>query len=270
MSTSGPRETTGFLVRKAWAVLRRQRLNRDKANVVQEYSDGWSQYLNYLRQADSLDKWLRVPGIEDVASFYNVNGQLSHEAFHSAGYYRCQLLDALQKHFPQTRSVTEYGAGVGRNLLFLKRALPEVEMYGYELCTPGVEVGQAAVAKFGIDVRYSQLDYLNDASDKYVFPVTDVAFTMFSLEQLPRKNELAVRNILDHVRLGTIHIEPVPENYPFTIRGLLGRLDHWKVDYLTGFDKSVRALGLRDVIIEPVLSAHNPLMFPSLYVLRKT
>lgn len=258
-----------FLARMCWTVLRRKKVNRDKINVLKEYSDGWAQYRSYLNQANSLDQWLRIPGVEDVPGFYNVNGQLSYEAFDSVGYYRRELLNALRKHFPQACSVAEFGAGVGRNLLFLKRELPDVTLYGYELCAPGVDVGGDAAAKFGINVRYAQLDYIHDGSEKYVFPVTDVAFTMFSLEQVPHENELAVHNILEHVKLGTIHIEPVPEKYPFSIRGLLGRLDHWKVDYLSGFDKAVRRLGLKDVIIEPVRSAHNPLMFPSLYILRK-
>jgi hypothetical protein len=132
-----------------------------------------------------------------------------------------------------------------------------------------VEVAQAAAEKFHLEARYAQLDYLNDPPAKYVFPVTDVAYTMFSLEQLPRENQLAVRNMLDHVRLGTLHIEPVPENYPYTLRGLLGRVDHWKVDYLSGFDRAVRGLALQQVIVERLASAHNPLMFPSLYVLKK-
>jgi hypothetical protein len=258
-----------FLVRMAWTIFRRQKVTRDKSNVLHEYLDGWNQYWTYLNEAKSLDQWLRIPGLEDVPAFYNVQGQLSYEAFDSADYYRRELLSALRTHFPQANSLTEFGAGVGRNLLFLKRELPNVSLYGYELCAPGVDVGRAAAAKFGVDVQYAQLDYIHDESEKYVFPVTDVAFTMFSLEQIPRENERAIRNILKHVRLGTVHIEPVPENYPLSMRGLLGRLDHWKVDYLAGFDKTVRRLGLKDVIIEPVRSAHNPLMFPSLYILRK-
>lgn len=258
-----------FLARRAWTVLRRQKLNRDEINVLQEYSDGWDRYRAHLAAARSLDEWLRIPGWEDVPDFYNVQGRLSYEAFDSAGYYRRTLLEAVRKHFPQARSVTEYGSGVGRNLLYLKREMPQIEVYGYELCQPGVEVGRQAAEKFGIPARYEQLDYLRDPPEKYQLPVTDIAFTMFSLEQLPRDSARAARNILDHVRLGTLHIEPVPENYPFSLRGLLGRVDHWKVDYLSGFDRAVRTLGLREVIVESLASAHNPLMFPSLYILRK-
>jgi hypothetical protein len=165
--------------------------------------------------------------------------------------------------------VTEYGCGVGRNLLWLRREIPSLQACGYELASAGVEVARAAARKFGLDVEYAQLDYLKDPPEKYVFPSTDVAFTMFSLEQLPRESGKAVRNMLDHVRMGTIHIEPVPENYPFSIRGLLGRIDHWKVDYLSGFDRTARELNPKDMHIKRLDSAHNPLMFPSVYVLRR-
>lgn len=258
-----------FLARTAWRVIRRTRIDRDKANVLSEYSEGWNKYRTYLKESGSLDEWLSIAGLDNVSKFYNVSGQLSYEEFDSTEYYRRTLLDALRRYFPGFQSIAEYGAGVGRNLLFLKREMPHIEAYGYELCEPGVDVAQAAAGKFGLEVKYAQLDYLKDPAEKYLFPETDVAFTMFSLEQLPRQNAKAVRNILDHARLGTLHMEPVPENYPVTLRGMLGRLDHWKVDYLSGFDRAVRALALRDVVVERLDSAHNPLMFPSLYVLKK-
>jgi hypothetical protein len=252
-----------------YTVLRRPRLKRKTANVVQEYSDGWNQYRDYLRKAKSLEEWLRVPGVEDQPGFFNVDGRLSYQSFDYIGYYRHILLEALRRHFPAISSITEYGCGVGRNLLFLKSRFPQVAMYGYELCAPGVEIARAASEQFGFDCSFAQLDYLRSPSSQYVFPNSDVGFTMFSLEQIPKDSQVALRNILHHVRLGSLHIEPVRENYPLSLRGVLGRIDGWKVDYLSGFDRAVRSLGLKDVMVERLSSAHNPLMFPSLYVLRK-
>jgi SAM-dependent methyltransferase len=260
----------GFHARSALFTLRRGQQTRDTSAVLDEYTSGWDQYKAFLRKATRLDDWMRIGGLEDLPSFYNVEGRLSFEAFDSADYYRRTLLDCIRRHFPQARSVTEFGCGVGRNLLFLKHARPELQCFGYELCQPGVDVGVAAAAKFGLDVRYAQLDYVNDGPEKYVFPKTDIAFTMFSLEQLPRHNDIAVKNILGRTELGSIHMEPVPENYPLSLRGVLGRIEHRKVDYLAGFDGVVRSLGLPDVRLERMSSAHNPLMFPSLYILKKT
>jgi hypothetical protein len=70
--------------------------------------------------------------------------------------------------------------------------------------------------------------------------------------------------------MGSIHIEPVPENYPWNLRGVLGRIEHRKVDYLSGFDAVVRALDVQGTTVEKMTSAHNPLIYPSLYVLKKT
>lgn len=258
-----------YLIRAAWVALRRPRLRRDLAAVTQEYSDGWAAYLDHVGKAPTLEAWLRIPGVEDRPGYYNVEGRLAYQAFDSLNYYREKLLSAIERHFPEAQSVTEFGAGLGRNLLYLKYARPTLSVYGYELCTPGVEIGRAAAARFGIEAQYAQLDYLRDSPEKYVFPETDIAFTMFSLEQIPRGVDVALRNILARTRLGSIHIEPVPENYPLTFRGVLGRINHWKVDYLGGFDRAVRSLGLRDVVCERLESAHNPLTFPSLYILKK-
>ena len=185
-----------FILRRAWIVLRRSKINRDESHVLQEYSDGWGQYRTYLGAAKTLDEWLRIPNLEDSPDFYNVDGHISYQAFDSAGYYRKTLIEALTRYFPDARSVTEYGAGVGRNLLYLKRAMPQLDAYGYELCPLGVEMGRFAAEKFGIPVSYEQLDYLRAPQDRYVFPKTDVAFTMFSLEQLPRDCGVAIGNML--------------------------------------------------------------------------
>lgn len=269
MTTQQAPSDLAFLAKTAAYVLRRPRMRRATAAVTEEYSAGWDDYRMHLERATSLKNWLRVPGIEDKAGYFNVDGKLSFEAFDSSGFYRQFLLTLMQKAFPQAKSVTEFGCGVGRNLLYLKSQDPNLQVQGYELCQPGVDAGLAAAQKFGIDASYAQLDYLNDAPEKYVHPVADVGFTMFSLEQLPHGCDVALRNILSNVRLGSIHIEPVPENYPWSLRGVLGRIDHWKVGYLSGFDAAVRALDLAGVEVHRLPSAHNPLMFPSAYVLRK-
>ena len=258
-----------FYTKATLFTLRRGQQNRDTMAVLDEYSSGWDQYGEYLRGAGTLDDWLRIPGVEDVPAYYNVDGKVSYQSFDSSGYYRKSLLSAIRRNFPHARSITEYGCGVGRNLLFLKRELPDLDCYGYELCQPGVNVAKAAAEKFKIPVQYAQLDYVKDGAAKFVFSDTDVAFTMFSLEQLPRSSDIAVKNILDHVRLGSIHIEPVPENYPRTLRGMLGRIEHRKIDYLSGFDAVVNSLKLKGVTLDRMTSAHNPLMSPSLYVLHK-
>jgi hypothetical protein len=259
----------GFLARTAGFVLCRPKLRRYVHDVTQEYSEGWSQYRQFLERAASLQDWMRVPGVEDQSAFFNVQDKLCYSRFDSSLFYRNKLLSLLNEHFPSAKTITEFGCGVGRNLLYLKTQQPTLQVQGYELCHPGVSVSRDAAKKFNLDIKYEQLDYLNDPKEKYIHPMADVAFTMFSLEQLPNRCNEALDNILSSVRLGSIHIEPVPENYPWSFRGALGRIDHWKVGYLSGFGDAVRSLEMIDVEVCPLDSAHNPLMFPSAYILRK-
>jgi Methyltransferase domain len=264
-----PLQKLAFVADTTRYVLRRPRIKRGVSNVTTEYSDGWNQYWDSLKRCSTLAEWLRIPGVEDRPFHCKVDGKLRRQAFDSSLYYREALRRALGTHFAAARSVTEYGSGLGRNLLYLKRRMPEMQLSGYELCAPGVEIARQAAEKFGLDCEYSQLDYVNEAEARYVLPRADVAFTMFSLEQIPRENRQALLNIHRHVALGSIHVEPVPENYPASYLGLLGRLDHWKVDYLTSFDRNARSIGASRVVHELLASSHNPLMFPSLYVLAK-
>lgn len=236
---------------------------------MQEYSDGWRQYEQYLSASKALDDWLTIRNVDDAACYFNFEGKLKYGNFDSSHYYRETLVDVLRTHFPGAKSVTEFGAGVGRNLLYLKRRIPALDVYGYELCSPGVKIAREAAIKFGASANYAPLDYLNDPPEKFIFPDTDVAFTMFSLEQIPTGVSVALKNILSRTRMGSIHIEPVPENYPMTLRGILARIDHWKVNYLSGFDRAVHSIDGVTIVVAPMMSSHNPLMFPSVYVLKK-
>jgi len=257
-----------YLARLSLDVLRRPRHRRDTVAVTDEYNEGWRKMGQHLNAAKTLDEWLTIPHFDEGKGFFNIDDKLTFTSFNSSGFYRETLVDVIRRHFPNAKSITEFGAGVGRNLLYLKREMPQLDVYGYELCLPGVEIAEAAAEKFGISAQYEPLDYLNDPAEKYVFPVTDVAFTMFSLEQVSNRSSVALRNILPRVRMGSVHLEPVPENYPLTYRGILARLNHWKVDYLSGFDRASKQIAGFTSTVEHMRSAHNSLMFPSVYILR--
>jgi hypothetical protein len=216
-----------------------------------------------------MDAWLNIAGFDSREDWFNVDDALFYGRYNASQFYRSRLKWALDNHFERITSVTEYGAGLGRNLLFLKSQYPHLQCYGYELVSDGVEIARAAAAKFGLDVNYAQLDYLNDPGNKFVFPPTDVAFTVFSLEQLPIGCDIALRNILERTRVGSIHLEPVPENYPLSPVGLIGRIDHIKAGYLRHFGKAVGKQNLLSEWHERMTTSHNALMFPSLYVLKK-
>ena len=255
---------------RVMSLLAAGRLNRNTTFVKDGYEQTWSQYRARLESAATLDEWLFIKGHDDAVTTFHIDGKLFRRQRHDFNPFNMgEVMKALKQRFPQARSVTEYGCGVGRNLLRLKRELPHLQCRGYELAQAGVDIGRAAAKKFGLDVEYAQLDYVHGGPKDFVFGTSDVAFTMFSLEQLPYTNLIAAKNIVDHVRLGSIHMEPVSENYPLSWRGLLGRVYSEQVNYLKNFDAGVRTLPLKAVHCEVYSSAHNPLMFPSLYVLEK-
>lgn len=260
---------TQWLMKATAIAISRPRLGRKTSNVTDEYSAGWSTYRQYLDQCESLEDWLTIKGVEDKKSYANINGKLKFQYFNSMDFNRDLLLKTIQRNFPDAQSITEFGCGIGRNLLYIKKHLPYMACFGYELCQPGVDIARLAAKRWNLDVQYNQLDYVNDEKDKYVFPASNLAFTMYSLEQLPDSNRQAMQNILQHTIDGSIHIEPVPENYPFNVRGIIGRLDHWKANYLRNFEQGLSTLGKIKIHRTALDSAHNPLMFPTLYVIKK-
>ncbi len=249
--------------------LSRPRSPRTTEDVVQEYSQGWAFYGRQLEKCATLNEWLRIKGLEDSASWTQRDGKLLQEPVDTGAFYRQTIKQAINTHFMNVKSLCEFGCGVGRNLLWLKSLMPAAEIYGYELCEEGVHVAQSAAAKFGLDVQYRQLDYLNISDRRKLFGPADVSFTCFSLEQIPTGIDQALANILDLSIRGTVHLEPVPENYPITWRGLVGRIDHWKVNYLRDFDAAVRRCRANIVERRVLGTSHNPLMYPSIYVLQK-
>jgi len=247
----------------------RPRLARKTNQVSEEYSMGWESYAPYLNGCKTLEDWLQIKEVEDLTDFYNISGKLTFRSFDSNHYNRELLVETIRREFPNASSITEFGCGIGRNLLYIKKNMPHMECYGYELCMPGVEVARAAAIKFGLKVSYDQLDYVNAIDSSYVYAETDIAFTLYSLEQLPDTNKKGMKNILKHVKLGTLHIEPVPENYPYTIRGFVGRLNHWKANYLRNFEHNLSSLDGIQISRERINTSHSPLMFPTLYIIKK-
>jgi SAM-dependent methyltransferase len=251
-------------------VLKRKKMNRNTMAVTEEYTASWNLYRDKLDKSNTVEEWLNEN--DGVERYYNIEGKFSKQNFDHADFYRKTFLNAFNEYFPNAKIVAEFGCGVGRNLIYLHKHHPELELYGFELCAPGVELANKAAQKFNLPIKYYQLDYLNWIPSDIKMPAIDVGFTIFSLEQIPEQvqNLKALNNILEKVKLGTFHLEPVVENYPKTIKGMVARIDHKKIGYLTDFEKSAKlAVGEKNIIKKVYNSAHNPLMWPSIYVLKK-
>lgn len=241
---------------------------RETSWVEEGYDAVWGAYRGWLDKAQTIEDWLYIHGHDDAVRTHQFEGRLRTQAFDWAEYHMSLVFDAIEKHFPNAKSICEYGCGVGRNVLRAKLRFPHMQCFGYELSSEGARVANDAAKKFGIDAKYAPLDYVNGRPDEYVFGKTDIAFTMFSLEQIPFTNMIGLKNILDHANLGSLHIEPVCENYPWSYRGMLGRIFVRRLDYLRNFDAGVRALPITLAEKQILQTSHNPLMYPSLYVLK--
>lgn len=267
-------EVTGIekvkkIAQLGYIALRRPFISRHTNTVQNEYEAGWGSYQNILANCPDLESWLYLRGIEDQPILCNIAGKLSFTAYNMPQFNRSALVECINKEFGQISSITEFGSGLGRNLLYIKKCFPHIKCYGYELCKNGVAMAKAASEKFGIEVEYSQLDFVNDPAEKYIFPKTDVAFTMYALEQIPTASTKAIQHILGAVTKGTIHIEPVVENYPFNLRGIIGKIDHWKIDYLRNFEKNLKKIPHISFSKKQLDTSHNPLMYPSIYCIKK-
>jgi len=255
-------------IKLAFFVVGRKKIKRTVGEVEGEYSAGWSTYKNKLDNSNTVEDWLNDN--DGTEAYYNIKGRFSKQVFDSSDFYRKTFLAAFEKHYPNAVSVAEFGSGVGRNLIYLHKKHPNLKLYGFELCKPGVELANRAAKKFNLPIQYFQLDYLNWIPSDIIIPKIDVGFTIFSLEQIPDDNLKALNNIMSRVNMGTFHLEPVVENYPWTLRGIIGRIDHYKVGYLKNFEQNAqKVVGNKNVSRRIYNSAHNPLMFPSLYVLKK-
>lgn len=258
-----------FYLKSTRAVLKKRPVERQAGVVKLEYSDHWARFHDYLGSANSLEEWLSIDGYDRRRRLSYVDGRLTDLDFDASAFYRETIRDELAHAFPHATSATEYGCGVGRNLLFLKSIRPELKLRGYELSDTGVNIARNAAEKFGLDVEYAQLDYLRDSPERYVFGSADVSFTLASLEQLPVGCDNALRNMQERSLLGSIHLEPVIEFFPANYRGWLARVNHRKSGYLQGFVSAVD--GLRDVEAHwrQLKSSHHPLYFPTLATLEK-
>lgn len=251
------------------AVVAEGRRARSRDLVRGLYTDEWGSYERWLDRARSLDEWLSIPGIDDVSGAQNVDGRLVWSAFDHRGFIAKTLVDAICREVPDATSFTEYGCGVGRNVLAVKRALPRMAAHGYELTGEGVRVARSAAAKFGVDASFAELDYVSDPSEHYIHPPTDVAFTVYSLHDVPRGASDALAHMFARTNRALVLLEPTPENFPLTYRGLLGRVYARARDYLHDLDAAIAALPAKSVRKQVLATSNNPVLYPTLYVVQK-
>ncbi len=176
-------------IKLASLAISRPKLNRDLGFVEDEYTGAWNSYRGQLEGGSTVEEWLADD--DDIERYYNINRKFAKQVFDSSEFYRTICLEAVTKYYSTAKSIAEFGSGVGRNLVYLHLHYPHLKLYGFELCRPGVELANEAARKFNLPIQYFQLDYLNWVRADITVPNLDVAFTVFSLEQLPKNNLVA-------------------------------------------------------------------------------
>lgn len=249
----------------------RGRESRNSASFVRGlYEAHWGEYEARLDVAADLEAWLSIPGFDDTPDTVLDAGRVRYTRLDHVRFLGKTMAEAIREAFPSARTAAEFGSGVGRTLLAVERERPDLQLVGYELAEAGVAVARRAAAKFESRTRYARLDYARDPESAWTFGTTDVAFTVYSLAEVPELAPRALASMLAHVKEGLVLLEASPARYPLTPRGMLGRAYARQRGYLWDLERALREAGARDVSVRSLVTSNNPMLLPSLFVVRKS
>ena len=151
---------------------------------------------------------------------------------------RAFLVDQLEQHVarlvPAGGTVVELGSGSGRNLLHLKKQLPDRNYVGLELSPVSARLAQRLSEKFALPVEFVQANVCQPLAPG-VAPAADLVYSSHALEMMPRIFPGAIRNALALSRRHVVFFEPVPELWSMDLRGLASHLRAYVMDRLNGF-----------------------------------
>ena len=168
-----------------------------------------------------------------------------------------RLRDRVAKYSKPGDLIVEYGAGTGRNLAYLARALPDRKYLGLELTPRSVDDARRTMKQFDLPVEMQ----VHDVTKPYAFAQRPaVTYSVLALEQMPGTvSREAIQQMSTAASSAVICLEPIRELYGYSLRGITSRLRQYRADYLGGLPKHARELGLRIVVEELTGLAHNPL-----------
>jgi len=144
------------------------------------------------------------------------------------------LTRVVASHCSAGDIVMEFGCGNGRNLFHLKTQFAEIRFIGLELSPLSVDLARALATKFGLDVAF----HVSNVCEPLPREVRDtraaLVFSRHALEMMPRIFPGAIRNMCAVCDGQILLLEPVPELWPRTARGLTSRLRVRAHDRLRG------------------------------------
>jgi len=161
-------------------------------------------------------------------------------------YLLARLESRIRELLPDGRGrVVEFGCGTGRNLFYLARKFPQLELVGLELTPSTVEYAQGISDREGFGVTFHVADMTADLSG---LGRADVVFSVHALEQLPDAFPRAFDNMAAMSRRAVVLFEPVHELFPWSLRGIAARFRIKTANYLDGLFRYVKSKP--DVVVE--------------------
>lgn len=148
------------------------------------------------------------------------------------------LVEEIERQVRQLTSpgstVVELGSGSGRNLLYLRKCLPDRRFIGLELSPVSVTLARHLSQKFELPVEFIEANVCRDLPAGAP-AAADLVYSSHALEMMPRQFVGAVRNALTLSAAHVLFLEPIPELWPADARGLTSRLRAYVMDRLDGF-----------------------------------
>jgi SAM-dependent methyltransferase len=233
-----------------------RRYVRDTTAVIAEYEADRRAWADRWRRGPwDLDEYILSDFDEAVAARYHqlIDGRLTTGAWREArSRFIAHVVRTIMDYKPD--SVTEFGCGIGRNLLAIKRALPGAQCAGLELTQSSVQLANEASRYYGLPIEVQQADVTKPLDVKPV----DVCYSVHALEQIPDAAG-AFEQMRALSRKAVVMWEPVPELYPRTIRGAAGRLRAVHLDRLRGIYSYIKQNGYPVTRIHMLPDATNAL-----------
>ena len=229
-------------------------VRRDTSFVTNEYNHDHRD--EYWKPALSLDEF--VYGNAQEQGWVLLDDRLVRGTLHDVRTRFLPVLrDRVARYSKPGDLIVEFGAGTGRNLAYLARALPDRRYLGLELTPRSVEDARKTLAQYGVAVEMKVADVTEPV---HLAEAAAVSFTVLALEQLPdTKSRAALEQMAAVTTNALVCFEPIRELYPYSIRGLTSRLRQYRADYLAGLPAHARALGLEIVTERRMGLANNAL-----------
>ncbi len=228
-----------YLARLAGRTVLRRKYRRTAS--ADEYEATRRRYLEDFRRSNpSLDSFLVAEADTPVEEQYThlLKGTLLYGSIEEATRRTQQcVVAAIGSYEPD--SVMEFGCGVGRNLLAIKRAYPDIRCVGLELTPASVQLARLAASRYRLPLDIISGDITRPLPE---LEGVSVCFSVHALEQIP-DSRFAFEQMYRLAEKAVVLFEPIVELYHFSLRGLAARLRARHLDRLRGLYPYILAKG---------------------------